>query len=433
VLAGCPQDDDRRDPATGEVRAFRQDPPAVKGVRRVAEPQAIRYYAYAIGRGPALDRALAARFEADTGITVHVTSEPKTTNEIYATYQKLLMAKKPDYDVLMLDVIWPGALAPHLVDLTAALKPAAEGAFPQIVRNNTIDGKLVAMPYYADAGMLFYRTDLLEKYGFKGPPATWSDLTRMASAIQAGERATTPDFAGFVWQGRAYEGLTCNALEWQASHGGGEIFHADTGQANVANPQAIAAFRQAAAWVGTISPREVLTFQEEDARQRFQSGKAAFMRNWPYAYAAANAEGSPVRGRFEAAPLPHGEGMEHGAATLGGWQLGVSAYSRRREAAIAFVRYMTSPEVQKWRAIEGAFLPTLKSVYEDAEVKRSGAFMATVPAVLDVAVARPSSRTKEAYGRVSRIYASGVHEILAGADASQTAMRMQRELQAVIK
>jgi trehalose/maltose transport system substrate-binding protein len=430
VLAGCPGKASRQD---GTQRTFQQAVPAVPGANRAMAGTTIRYHAYAPGDAAKLDRALAEQFAKDTGITVEVTASTQTSDEIFQAYERLFATKQPDYDVLMLDVIWPGALAPHLRDLGPALRENAQGAFPQIVRNNTINGKLVAMPYYADAGMLFYRTDLLKQYGFDGPPATWEALERMAAAIQAGERQHTPDFAGFVWQGRVYEGLTCNALEWQASHGGGEIFHADTGSANVANPQAIAAFGRAAGWIGTISPREVLTYQEEDARKQFQAGKAAFMRNWPYAYAAGNDPTSAIKGRFEATTLPHAEGVEHGAAALGGWQLGVSAYSKKPGAAMAFVRYMASPGVQKWRAIEGAFLPTHRTVYDDAEVQAIGPFMATVPAVLEVAIARPSNRTQAQYGRVSHIYANGVSAILHGAAPGPTAQRMQRELQALIK
>jgi trehalose/maltose transport system substrate-binding protein len=324
-------------------------------------------------------------------------------------------------------------MAPHLRDLSADLSQAAQGAFPEIVRNDTINGKLVALPYYVDAGMLFYRTDLLKKYHYTAPPATWQQLEQMATTIQAGERKQLPDFAGYVWQGRAYEGLTCNALEWQVSNGGGEIFSADTGAANVANPQAVAAFERAAGWVGRISPKEVLNFQEEDARKRFQAGHAAFMRNWPYAYAGADADDSPIHGKFDVAPLPRDENAEHGAATLGGWQLGVSAYSQHPEAAVAFVKYLASPEVQKWRAIEGAFLPTQRVVYDDGEVQRARPFMKSVPAVMEQAVARPSGRTKELYSQVSRVYYAGVHKILEGAPAAATCNAMQHALQALLK
>lgn len=434
LAAGCPQQAaqrDQTDPAA--ARAFHHAPPGVPGANRRFAGTTLHYYTYPVGAGAELDRALAERFKADTGITVELSARPQTTDEIYAAYQRLFKAKQPDYDVLMLDVIWPGAMAPHLRDLSADLAEAAQGAFPEIVLNDTINGKLVAMPYYVDAGMLFYRTDLLKKYHYPTPPATWQQLEQMASTIQAGERKLLPDFSGYVWEGRAYEGLTCNALEWQVSHGGGEIFDAETGAANVNNPQAVAAFKRAAGWVGRISPRAVLTFQEEDARKRFEAGKAAFMRNWPYAYASANAEGSPIAGKLDVAPLPRDANAEHGASTLGGWQLGVSAYSAHPEAAVAFVKYLSSPDVQRWRAIEGSFLPTRRAVYDDAELLRSRPFMKNVPAVMEQAVARPSGRTRERYARVSRVYYTGVFQILKGAPAQATCNAMQRSLQALLK
>ncbi len=181
------------------------------------------------------------------------------------------------------------------------------------------------MPWFGDFGMLYYRTDLLEKYGYNSPPKTWDELEQMARAVMQGERANRQDFTGFVFQGAAYEGLTCNALEWLASAGGGDIVTPE-GEVTVNNPEAIQMLRRAQGWVGTISPRGVRTYQEEDARNIFQSGNALFMRNWPYAYAAAQEGNSPVKGKFNVAPLPTNPGQDP-VGTVGGWQLGVSQYS----------------------------------------------------------------------------------------------------------
>src|SRR5205814_366808 len=122
--------------------------------------------------------------------------------------------------------------------------------FPAIAASYTVDHKVVAMPYRVDIGLLFYRTDLLQQYGYHEPPSTWDQLETMAVRIQAGERVKgKKDFWGFVWQGAAAEALTCNALEWQAAEGGGQIIEEDE-TISVNNPHAIRAWHRAARWVG---------------------------------------------------------------------------------------------------------------------------------------------------------------------------------------
>src|SRR5690606_33444534 len=140
-----------------------------------------------------------------------------------------------------------------------------EAHFAGIIANNTVEGRLVAMPWFTDAGLLYYRADLLVRHGER-VPETWEELAAIAGRIQRAERAAGNDrLWGFVWQGRAYEGLTCNALEWIASYGGGRIVD-DEGRITVANPRAVEALRVASSWVGAISPRGVLNYAEEEAR-----------------------------------------------------------------------------------------------------------------------------------------------------------------------
>ena len=149
---------------------------------------------------------------------------------------------------MMLDVVWPGAFAPFLVNLRPALSKEAKLHSQGIIRGATFAGKLVAMPYFGDYGILYYRTDLLKKYGYSKPPTTWAQLGAMAKKIQEGESASNPDFAGFVFQGNAYEGLTCDALEWVASSGGGHFI--DGGKATIDNPRAAAILNMVRGWVG---------------------------------------------------------------------------------------------------------------------------------------------------------------------------------------
>ena len=161
---------------------------------------------------------------------------------------------------------------------------------------------------------------------------------------------------GFVFQGNAYEGLTCDALEWVKSNGGGQIIEAD-GTISINNPKAAAALETAKSWVGTISPPGVLAYQEEESRGVWQTGNAVFMRNWPYAYALGNGADCAVKGKFDVTTLPAGDGEgARSAATLGGWNLAVSKYSKNPDAAIELVKWIASPEMQKYRALK-AFEP----------------------------------------------------------------------------
>ena len=362
-----------------------------------------------------LCQAGAEAWAAETGNQVNLVSTPADANERLALYQTLLAAGSADIDVFQIDVVWPGILANHLVDLNEHFP--TEGLadhFESLVANNIVDGKLVAVPWFVDAGLLYFRRDLLEKHG-REAPLSWAELTETAQAIIEAERASgNAEIQGYVWQGRAYEGLTCNGLEWVASFGGGTIIDAD-GAITINNAQAAEAINLARSWIGTISPEGVLNYAEEEARGVFQSGNSVFMRNWPYAWALANAEDSPIRGNVGVAVLPQGSGEGgRNAATLGGQQLAVSRYSSHPEEAADLVRYLTSAAEQKRRAIEGSFNPTLRSLYDDPELLAANPFYEDFLGVLESAVARPSTVTGERYNQVSDAFIRAVHGTLSG-------------------
>jgi trehalose/maltose transport system substrate-binding protein len=350
----------------------------------------------------------------ETGNSVNIVSTPNSTTERLQLYQQILNAGAGDIDVYQIDVIWPGILGSHFVDLSEYIpQEDVDQHFAAIVENNTIEGDLVAMPWFTDAGVLYYRTDLLEEYGFE-PPETWAELEEAAAAIQEGERADGNDrFWGFVWQGRAYEGLTCDALEWIDSFNGGTIV-ADDGSITINNPDAIEAVNMAAGWVGTISPDGVLNYAEEEARGVFQSGNAAFMRNWPYAWSLAQGEDSTIRGLVGVSALPRGGEDGQHTGTLGGWQLAVSRYSENPEVAADLVRFLTSYDEQKRRAIIGSYNPTIEALYEDEEVLEAVPFFGSLYDTFVNAVARPSGVTGERYNEVSSAFWNSVHSVLSG-------------------
>jgi trehalose/maltose transport system substrate-binding protein len=311
-------------------------------------------------------------------------------------------------------VIWAPQLADQFLDLTEAAKDVVGEHFPSIIESQTVDGKLVALPAFTDAPALYYRKDLLEKYG-KTVPTTWAEMEATAKEIMDAERAAgNPEMWGFVFQGNAYEGLTCDALEWVMSNGGGQIVEAD-GTISINNPQAAAAIDRAASWIGTISPEGNLAYQEEESRGVWQLGNAVFHRNWPYAYSLGNSDDSAVKGLFDVAPLPAGEGEgARSAATLGGWNVAVSKYSPDPEEAIKLALFLSSAEVQKERAINQSNLPTIEALYDDADIAAAQPIIPNWKEIFQNAVPRPSAPTKVKYNEVSSLFWGAVHNTLSG-------------------
>jgi trehalose/maltose transport system substrate-binding protein len=352
-------------------------------------------------------------WEDQTGNKVTVVPMPSSTSDQFGQYRLWLAAGNTDIDLYQTDVIWAPQLADSFVDLTEAAKDLIPMNFPSIIQSQTVNGKLVALPIFTDAPALYYRKDLLEKYKVD-VPKTWDELTVAAQTIQDGERKDGKgDFWGFVWQGNAYEGLTCNALEWVKSFGGGQIVEPD-GTISINNEKAAKAIETAKGWVGTISPGGVLAYQEEEARGVWQTGNAAFMRNWPYAYALGDGADSAVKGLYDVTTLPVGAEGDTSAATLGGWNIAVSKYSKHQDAAISLAVYLAGPEAQKMRAVMETHLPTIQSLYDDPDVAAKAPIIPQWKNVFLNAVPRPSAPTLGKYNEVSSKFWTAVHETLSG-------------------
>jgi len=369
------------------------------------------------------DKNRAMKFMMETGVPVSYVAAPDSTTDRYAEYQRFFSGKSPDLDILQIDVVYPAALATNLVDLGPKLGDAAKQHYPNIIQNNTVDGKLVGLPYAGDFGILYYRKDLLDKYSYKTPPKSWQELQEQATKIMMGEKGANANFVGFVFQGKAYEGLTCDALEWFQSNGAGGFV--DDGKATIGSDKAIQTMSLFQKFVGTISPKDVTSYGEEEARNIFQSGNAAFMRNWPYAYALAGASGSPIAGKFDVAPLPAADGQKP-VGTVGGWQMGVSKYSRNPDGAIEFARYYCSPEMQTWNAVVRQAVPTIGAVAMQADVVKADPFLGSVGDV--TRVTRPSQGLGENYNEGSTAIYQAVNQILNGADPKAQLTDAQNKL-----
>jgi trehalose/maltose transport system substrate-binding protein len=360
-----------------------------------------------------------------TGNTVELISRPNDTTQALQTFEQYWAARSGDVDIYQVDVIWQGICAPHAVDLKKYYKEDdLSQYFPRIIQNNTVKGKLVSIPLFTDAGILYYRTDLLQKYGYSAPPKTWVELAEMAKKIMDGERqAGQSDFYGFVFQGKSSETVTCDALEWVYSYGGGTIIEPDK-KVSINNPNAIKALEEAHSWVNTIAPAGVVTYDEEPARNVWQDGKAAFMRNWPYAYSLGQDPKSPISGKFDVSVLPKGPGPDgRNAACLGGWQLMVSTYSKNADVAADLVKYLSSAEIQKQRAIEISELPTRPALYSDPDILAKNPWFKNIPEVLQNAVARPSTVTGADYNQISTAFFQNVNQVLSGTESAADAVK----------
>lgn len=388
----------------------------------------------AVGVELELVQEQAARYmELCPNVTVTALETPDLATDRLGLYQQFWEAQSADVDLYQVDVIWAGIIAEHMLDMKEYLtQEEIDQYFPAMIAGQTIEDRLVAIPWFTDAAGLYYRTDLLEKYGLE-VPTTWDELTTAAQTIQEGERAEgNTEFWGYVWQGNSYEGLTCDAHEWLVSETG-ETFISPDGVVNVNNPEFVAALERAAGWVGGISPDAVTTYGEEESRGVWQAGNAAFMRNWPYAYGLGNGEDSAIAGMFDYAPLPMGASTA--GACLGGWQLAVSKYSENPDAAASVAMFMTSPEEQKLRALspQGAN-PTIPALYDDPELEAANPLFARMGPILATAVARPSGVTAERYNDASTIFFSNVHSVLTGGTDAQTAVEdMELDLQDLLE
>jgi multiple sugar transport system substrate-binding protein len=341
-----------------------------------------------IAGDPALFKALLDRFEAaHPGVKVKDETLPASTDEQHQFYAINLEGRSSDFDVLSMDVIWVPefARAGWIKDLSDLVtQEERSNFFPGPIEAVTYDGRIFAVPWYIDAGVLYYRKDLLGKYGF-APPKTWEDLVRIAQHITSREK----DLYGYIWQGKQYEGLVCNVLEFFWGNGGDVLRQGKPVIDSRENNAAIAFMRDLIS-AFKVSPPLVTTTIEEGTRHIFGNGRALFMRNWPYAWNLFNAENSPVRGKVGVAPLPAFPNHDS-ASTLGGWQLGVNSFSKRAEAAAKLVRFLTSPDAQKTMALTIGYKPTRQSVYQDGELRARQPFIASLYDILMKARPRPVS------------------------------------------
>ncbi len=377
---------------------------------------------------PAALQKLIAEFEQQNpDIRVKDETLPSSSDEQHQFYVINLEARASDFDVFAIDVIWVAefAKAGWLRDLTALLPETERTAFfAGPIEAVTIEERVYAIPWFIDAGLLYYRTDLLAAYGMP-PPKTWGKLVRIAADL--GKRHS--DLYGFIWQGKQYEGLVCNVLEYLWSHGG-EVL--SDGKVVIDSPENRAALKVMVDLVRTyrVTPELVTTTTEEPSREIFGRGKAVFMRNWPYAWRLLQQEGSPVKGKVGITVLPHFP-RHRSAATLGGWQLAVNKHSKHPQAAEKFVAFMTSAKAQKHLGLTVGFQPTRRALYEDAELLAAQPALGELYNIFQHARPRPVSPY---YVLLSQAMQSEFSAALAGVKTPDEALRaLQSQMEEILK
>jgi trehalose/maltose transport system substrate-binding protein len=396
------------------------------------EPVTLRY-TYSWNEDRPQERALLQQFTQETTIRVKNIPVPEYTRN-YLDLARQLLKDGSGPDLLNVDLIWSPILEPDLIDLRPYLATEVSLLEPQLLASYTVNGKLVAVPFNVPLGSLEYRSDLLREYGYDHPPKTWNELESMAVRIQAGERAKgTKDFWGYVWQGGAGEALTCNALEWQASAGGGRIIEQNR-TISVNNPATIRAWQQAKRWIGWISPPSVLAYRELDSLLAFDSGRAAFNRIWLLTLMTRSGQARQIGRRAFSPPvvqtgfsrMPGGAGGSVG--TLGGTGTAVSLHSTHRQEAIALVRFQLHTLMQASEKDGGSSAPRPAEFSDTPSISTPSVSPAGANQRASI-VARPSVPAGSAYKEVSKAYFEAVHSVLAGQkSASVAAAELENQL-----
>jgi len=367
-------------------------------------------------------------FTRETGIRIKHLPAPETSPGQLELSRHLLEKAAVTPDVYGIDVIWPGILSEYLIDLKPDFASELATEDPAVLANYTVQSKLVAVPYHANTGVLYYRTDLLRAYGYKEPPKTWAELEEMSLRIQKGERAKgEKEFWGFVWPGAESEGLTCNALEWQVSEGGGRIIEPDE-TITVNNPDAIRAWERARHWVGWISPPSVTAYQEWDANNAFWiSGRAAFFRGWTSDYFLSQPPDKPFLNSSGVTSVPAGKAGR--AGILGGFGLGVSQSSEHRPEAVRLVRFLIEKEAELEATRSHTEPPKRPEPYELPVIMKAYARPGESGEIGASPVARPSTVTGLKYDSVAQAYAGAVHSVLIGkSKAPDAAVALEKDL-----
>src|SRR5262252_4816019 len=347
------------------------------------------------------------------------------TSEVQQQYLSTVLSSKDSVlDVILIDVIRPAqwaaaGWAEPLDSYLGADKAKVMGQYLKAYAEaDQVNGKVIALPYFADSQFLYYRKDLLEKY--KRPvPKTWDEMMETARIIMDGEK--NPNLQGFSTAGAPIEGTVCTYLVplWGA---GSEL--TKDGKLNLDTPQAKEPFQLYGRMKQSgVLPKNIAEIPTDRIRIDMQAGNVVFGMTWSYVWnRLENDADTKVKGKIGVAMLPHDQGGKS-ATCIGGWQLAVSAYSKNKAEAVKFARWLSSPEVSKMQAILASHLPVFPQVYKDPEVLKANPWFAEALPVVEGAKSRPVTAQ---YPQVSDVIRSNMNAYLAGTKTTDVALSDMR-------
>lgn len=374
---------------------------------------------------PQVWRQVLDKFEAANPGTKVAIETGGNTSEAQAQYLNTIMsAKDPSLDVLILDVIRPAQFA--AAGWTVPFEGKVMSAYlPAYAEANTVNGKVVALPAFADSMFLYYRKDLLDKYGI-APPKTWDELTAAAKKIAEGEK--NPDLQGLSFQGKAIEGAVCTFLLPYWSQGKNLV---ENGKLTFDKTAAVNSLKLWKSFVDQgVAKKNIAEVATDDTRKEFQAGNVVFAVNWSYAWAQSQGKDSAVAGKVGVARLPAVSGGEQ-ATCLGGWEWGVSAYSNHKDEAQKLVEYLSSQDTSTFMAVNASLLPTYPAAYKDEAVMKAAPWFADALQVVETAKPRPVTPR---YNEVSEVIRTTVNAVLAGVTTPEDgAAQIEARLKRIIR
>ena len=415
VVAGCGSDDSGGTAGTSETGSTKD----AKAIDVSAMDGAKGEVTYCTGKDTTGEtkewsKQFNAKYESQ-GLSVKVVEFPASADEQRNQFVQRQEAKSDDCDVFRSDVIWTAEFASQkwLYDLTPYMDKVKDRFFDSSLETATYDGKIWGVPSYTNAALIYYRTDKVD-----AAPTTWQQVYQEAG-----------DKGGIVYQGASYEGLTCDWLEL-AFAAGGEVLSEDGTKAVIDSPENVAATKLMAESISSgAAPKAVTTYMEPESLAAWQTGKPAFMRNWPYAYGLSQ-DTAKLKGKFAVAPLPEYEGAGK-ASILGGGNSVISVYSKNPGGALAVVDFLATPDWQTTLTAKFSQASPLKATWDDPEVQKAIPFWKELRQAIEQARARPVSPV---YPQISQAIYKNVNAAISGQTSAEDAMKQaQSDIQKALE